>query len=375
MTTPNPLRQLHDHGQSVWLDNLSRTLLESGELRRLIEEDGISGITSNPAIFAAAIAGSDAYDRKIRSLADSDLDTVGLYETLAIADIRAAADLLRPTWERSSGTDGFVSLEVNPHLARDTAGTLVEAERLWQAVDRENALIKIPGTPEGVPAIEEALYRGININVTLLFSLEAYGEVMQAHQKAMQRRLDDGLALDTLASVASFFLSRIDSMVDKRLDAVTGDRAADARQLRGQAAVASAKAAYRRWQQTYGGERWARLAGAGARVQKPLWASTSTKDPAYPDTKYVEPLVGDQTVNTMPESTIDAFRDHGRVRPGSVEDGVDEALEIPARLAALGIDLDEVTDALVKEGIEKFGQPFDALLESLEVKRASLEAA
>jgi len=375
MTTPNPLRLLNDHGQSVWLDNLSRTLIESGELGGLIHEDGISGITSNPAIFAAAISKSDDYDRQIASLTGSGCDTVELYETLAIADIRAAADLLRSTWQRSEGTDGFVSLEVNPHLARDTAGTLAEAERLWHAVDRPNALIKIPGTPEGVPAIEEALYRGININVTLLFSLDAYAAVMEAHIKALERRLDNGLPLESLASVASFFLSRIDSMVDKQLDAVEGARADEAKNLRGQAAVASAKAAYSRWQRTYAGPRWERLASAGARVQKPLWASTSTKDPAYPDVKYVEPLVGKDTVNTMPEVTIDAVRDHGRVRPDSVLEGVAEALEIPARLAELGIDLDAVTATLVEEGVEKFEQPFDALLANLEEKRKTLAAA
>ena len=375
MTTPNPLRLLNEHGQSVWLDNLSRTLIESGELGRLIREDGISGITSNPAIFAAAISGSDAYDEQIGALAASNRDTVALYETLAIDDIRAAANLLAATWERSGGTDGFVSLEVNPHLARDTAGTLAEAERLWHAVDRPNALIKIPGTPEGVPAIEEALYRGININVTLLFSLDAYAAVMEAHLKALERRLDDGLPLDGLASVASFFLSRIDTLVDKKLDAIDGTNAEAARSLRGHAAVASAKAAYRRWQRTYAGTRWERLAEAGARVQKPLWASTSTKDPAYPDTKYVEPLVGKHTVNTMPDATIDAFRDHGRVQPDSVLEGVDEALKVPARLADLGIDLDAVTAALVEEGIEKFEQPFDALLANLEDKRETLAAA
>jgi transaldolase len=371
MTSRNPLQELNAHGQSVWLDNLSRSLIENGDLGRLIERDGISGITSNPAIFAAAIAGSDAYDDQIRVFARGAGDTIALYEALAIDDIRAAADLLRPSFERNSGTDGFVSLEVNPHLARDTQGTLAEAERLWRAVDRKNALIKIPGNPEGVPAIEEALYRGININVTLLFSLEAYERVMHAHQRALERRLADGLPLAGIFSVASFFLSRIDSMVDKRLDALDGAQAAA---LRGQTAVASAKCAYRRWQKLYSGARWDRLAQAGAQVQKPLWASTSTKDPSYPDTKYVEPLVGRQTVNTMPEVTIDAFRDHGRAVPDSIAQGVDEAAQVPARLASLGIELDEVTAALVEEGIAKFQQPFDTLLNNLGEKRAAFAA-
>lgn len=374
MPEPNPLRQLNQNGQSVWLDNLSRQLLESGELKRLVDQDGISGITSNPAIFAAAISGGDDYDAQIRSLADSDLDTIALYETLAIDDIRSAADLLRGVFETADRTDGFVSLEVNPHLARDTDGTLAEAERLWKTVDRENLMIKIPGTAEGVPAIEEALYRGININVTLLFSLEDHAAVMQAHLRALERRAEDGLPLDAIASVASFFLSRIDSQVDKRLDALT-DSQPEAASLRGKTAVASAKAAYRLWKETYSGPRWEALAEAGARVQKPLWASTSTKDPDYPDTKYVEPLVGADTVNTMPEVTIDAFRDHGTVVPDSVEESVAEALELPVRLSALGIDLGEVTDALVDEGIVKFEQPFDSLLSKLEEKRSELTAA
>ncbi|MGD8356772.1 MAG: transaldolase [Lysobacterales bacterium] len=372
MTNSNPLRGLSEHGQAVWLDNLSRTLISNGELHRLVDEDGVSGITSNPAIFSAAISEGDAYDQQIRELADRTGDTVSLYEALAIDDIRAAAELLLPVYERSGGTDGFVSLEVNPHLARDMDGTLNEAERLWHSVDRENVLIKIPGTPEGVPAIQEALYRGVNINITLLFSLEAYRAVMQAHLRALELRLKDGLPLDKIASVASFFLSRIDTQVDKRLDAL-GDQDAEATgSLRGKAAVSSAKSAYRMWRETYSGPRWAALEAAGAQVQKPLWASTSTKDPSYPDTKYVEPLIGPDTVNTMPEVTLDAFRDHGKVVPGSVEQGIEEALEVPARLSALGIDLEAVTEELVEEGITKFEQPFDALLKNLAEKRETL---
>lgn len=372
MNPGNPLQQLSAHGQSVWLDNLSRSLIDSGELKRLIQEDGVSGITSNPAIFAAAISEGGAYDDQIRALAGGDGDTLALYEALAIDDIQAAADLLHPVFEHSSGTDGFVSLEVNPHLARDTEGTLTEALRLWQAVHRDNILIKIPGTAEGMPAIEEALYQGVNINITLLFSHKAYGEVMEAHLRALERRLEHDLPLGKLASVASFFLSRIDTRVDQQLDAVAGQHAEEARALRGMTAVASARAAYRMWQETYTGPRWARLREAGALVQKPLWASTSTKDPAYPDTKYVEPLVGPQTVNTMPEVTMNAFRDHGRVIPGSVTQGLDEARHVPARLAALDIDLDDVTTNLVEEGIAKFEQPFDALLGNLEEKAAAL---
>ena len=372
MTIANPLHQLNECGQSVWLDNLSRELIESGELTRLIDQDGISGITSNPAIFAAAISGSDDYDAQIRTLAAREPDTMGLYEGLAIQDIRSAADLLRPVYASSGGRDGFVSLEVDPHLARDTDRTLAEADRLWSAVGRANLMIKIPGTPEGLPAIEEAVYRGINVNVTLLFSVEDYAAVMKVHRRALERRLGDGRELDGIASVASFFLSRIDTEVDKRLDAVTGDHAATARALRGETAIASARAAYRLWKRTYSGPEWARLEAAGAQVQRPLWASTSTKDPDYADTKYVEPLVGAQTVNTMPEVTIEAFRDHGQVVADSVEQGVEKALEVPGRLADLGIDLEEVTAGLVVEGIRKFEQPFDALLQNLEEKRAAL---
>ena len=372
MTIANPLHELNECGQSVWLDNLSRELIESGELGRLIEQDGISGITSNPAIFAAAISGSDDYDAQIRTVASREPDTMALYEALAIQDIRSAADLLRPVYASSGGRDGFVSLEVNPHFARDSARTIAEAERLWNAVGRANLMIKIPGTPEGLPAIEEAVYRGINVNVTLLFSVEDYAAVMKVHRRALERRLGDGRELDGIASVASFFLSRIDTEVNKRLDAVTGDRAAAARALRGEAAVASARAAYRLWKRTYSGPDWGRLEAAGAQVQRPLWASTSTKDPDYADTKYVEPLVGEQTVNTMPEVTIEAFRDHGRVVAGSVEQGVEDALEVPGRLASLGIELVEVTAGLVEEGIRKFEQPFDALLQNLEKKRAAL---
>ena len=372
MTTVNPLLELNECGQSVWLDNLSRELIESGELARLIEQDGISGITSNPAIFAAAISGSDDYDAQIRGLAARGLATMDLYEALAIQDIRSAADLLRPVYASSGGRDGFVSLEVNPHFARSGDRTLAEAERLWSAVGRANLMIKIPGTPEGLPAIEEAVYRGINVNVTLLFSVDDYAAVMKVHRRALERRLGDGRELDGIASVASFFLSRIDTAVDKRLDAVTGDPSAAARALRGQAAVASARTAYRLWKRTYSGPDWVRLEAAGAQVQRPLWASTSTKDPDYADTKYVEPLVGEQTVNTMPEVTIEAFRDHGRAVPGSVEEGIGEALEVPGHLADLGIDLHEVTAGLVEEGIAKFEQPFDALLQNLEEKRTAL---
>ena len=372
----NPLLQLVSHGQSVWLDNLTRTMIQDGTLDRRIAEDGLSGITSNPAIFEKAISGSEAYDGQIRELADSSMSTVELFEALAIRDIQGATDKLRGVFDATGGDDGYVSLEVSPHLARDTGGTIDEAERLWKAVDRPNLFIKIPGTPEGVPAVAEALARGINVNITLLFSLDAYRDVMGAHLEALERRVGAGEDPGGVASVASFFLSRIDVMIDEKLDAMVeaGEHAEEAAALRGRAAVASAKLAYRLWKGTYSGPRWQGLEAAGARVQKPLWASTSTKDPSYPDLKYVEPLIGPRTVNTMPDSTLDAFRDHGRAAV-TVEEGLDEAENDLRRLAAIGIDLDRVTDALVEEGIEKFIKPFDSLLRTLEQERARLAAA
>ena len=364
----NPLRSIKEHGQSIWLDNLSRQMLEDGSLERLIKEDGISGVTSNPAIFEKASTKGEAYDKQLKTLQEQGLGAQEMYEAVAVRDIQSACDLLRPTYEDANGTDGFVSLEVNPHLARDTRGTVQEAARLWEAVDRPNVMIKIPGTQEGVPAIRECLTRGININITLLFSLNAYDDVMEAHLAAMEERLEKGHAAAPVASVASFFLSRIDVMVDKMLDKMDNPKA---KELRGEAAVASAKLAYQQWKERYGGERWEALAERGARVQKPLWASTSTKDDSYSDVKYVEPLIGPQTINTLPDETVDAFRDHGKVAT-TVEDGVDQAKKVMSGLKDLGIDIDEVTDKLVEEGIEKFNKPFDSLLDSLKEKSKAL---
>jgi len=368
----NPLLTLLELGQSPWLDNLSRPLVTEGELAKLIASDGISGITSNPAIFHKAISGSDAYDEQIRSLSP-DLSAQQAYEALAIRDIRSAADVLRPVFDRSNGTDGFVSLEVNPHLAGDTQGTIEEAARLWREVDRENVLIKIPGTPEGLPAIEETLANGISVNVTLLFSLEAYRDVMQVHLRALERRRDAGQPLAQVASVASFFLSRIDTKIDPMLDALAdaGTHATACRELRGRAAVASARLAYAMWKETYTGNRWETLREAGGRVQKPLWASTSTKDKTYSDVKYVEPLIGPHTINTLPDETVAAFRDHGTAEV-TVENDLDLEQKRLDGLADVGIDLGQVTRELVAEGVEKFNQPFDALLAGLEEKRSLL---
>jgi transaldolase/glucose-6-phosphate isomerase len=369
----NPLILLTERGQSVWLDNLTRPLIQGGQLARLIREDGLSGVTSNPAIFKKAMTSGDAYDRQIRELASSGKSGVGVYEALAIEDIRGAADLLRPVYDRTEGVDGFVSLEVSPHLARDTRGTIDEAARLWEAVARPNVLIKIPGTEEGVPAVEDCLDRGININITLLFSLAAHKKVIEAYFRAMESRQARGEPLRGVASVASFFLSRIDTKVDKTLDGmIAASRdVEEAKALRGRTAIANARLAYRIWKEMHASDRWAKLAKAGALLQRPLWASTSTKDPKESDVKYVESLIGPQTVNTMPDETIVAFRDHGRVE-GTLERDVEEARRTVERLGAIGIDIGRVTAELVDEGIAKFIQPFDALLGALEEKRAAL---
>ncbi len=365
--TNDILKALDAQGQSIWLDNLTRDMIRGGRLAGLIRA-GVTGVTSNPAIFHKAISAGEGYDADIRSLAEGGADATAIYEGLAIRDIQDACDLFRPVHEASNGTDGYVSLEVSPHLARNTQGTIDEARRLWAAVGRENVLIKIPGTPEGIPAIQTCLTEGIHVNITLLFSLEAYGAVMEAHLAAMEARMARGLDLANVASVASFFLSRIDSAVDAKLDAL-GTSAATA--LKGTAAVASAKLAYRAWSAVYSGERWEKLKAAGARVQKPLWASTSTKDPSYPDLKYVEPLIGPFTVNTLPDETLDALLDHGTVAK-TVADQVDQAREALTALAGVGIALEAVTDDLVREGIEKFVAPFDTLLAGIDARRRTV---
>jgi transaldolase len=372
----HPLLELNKLGQSVWLDNLSRPLVRSGELARLVAEDGITGVTSNPAIFRKAMTEGDAYDETIARLAQEGRSTMEIYEALAITDIQDACDVLLPVYQRTEGRDGFISLEVSPLLAADTEGTVTEAARLWKAVDRSNLLIKIPGTPEGVPAVEACLARGINVNVTLLFSLEAHEAVIDAHIRALETRAGRGEGLSGIASVASFFLSRIDVKVDKQLTiiAASGEQAEAARALLGKVAVANAKLAYRLWEEKMDSDRWRKLAAAGAQVQRPLWASTSTKNPDYPDVMYVEPLIGPHTVNTLPGETIDAFRDHGRAAV-TIGLGLDEARATMAGLVALGIDIDQVTDELVREGVAKFVTPFDELLASLEAKRTNLTAA
>lgn len=352
-------------GQSVWLDYIRRQILENGELARMINEDAVRGVTSNPAIFEQAIAGSDDYDQALQELAAGGVEPIQAYESLAIADIQAAADLFHELYDRTEGDDGFVSLEVSPELASDTQGTIQEGRRLWAAVQRPNVMIKVPGTDEGVPAIEALLAEGINVNVTLLFSLEGYERVMEAYLRALEARAERGEPLERIASVASFFVSRVDSAVDDQLERIAaegdGPRAERARSLMGTAAIANAKLAYHRFQQVFDGDRWERLRRAGARVQRPLWASTSTKNPAYRDVIYVEELIGPGTVNTMPLATIQAFADHG-VAARTVDEGVDEARAQLQALADLGIDFDQVTDQLQVEAVEKFVTPFRKLL-------------
>ncbi|WP_419859759.1 transaldolase [Candidatus Palauibacter sp.] len=371
------LLQLQEHGQSYWLDNLTRGMLVDGGLARRVETEGLRGVTSNPAIFHNAITGSAQYDEDIARFTARGLGVEEIYDRLTIADVQGACDVLRGVWESSGGVDGYVSLEVSPHLANDTEGTVREARRLHDEVARENVLIKIPGTPAGVPAIRQALFEGVNVNVTLLFSIAAYEAVADAHTEALEQRIEAGRPVDDIASVASFFVSRIDALTDRKLDALADAAEGDSARgeaLLGKAAIANAKLAYVGFQQRLATDRWARLARLDARPQRMLWASTSTKNPAYSDVMYVEPLIGDLTVNTLPEKTIDAFRDHGRVA-GTLTDGVDEARRTMAELASVGIELDEVTDQLLAEGVEKFAVPFDQLLASLAERMARQPAA
>ncbi len=366
----NPLRKLEAYGQSIWLDFIRRGMLLSGEIQRLIERDGVSGVTSNPAIFEKAIAETSDYDEAIRALAGKSAGEI--YEELAVEDIRLAADQLRPVYDRTERRDGFVSLEVSPHLARDTVGTIAEARRLWGKVDRPNVMIKVPGTWEGLPAIRQLIGEGINVNVTLLFALPRYRAVAEAYIDGLEELAASGLPLQRTASVASFFLSRIDVLIDPLLEEKVreeGTFAGLAATLRGEAAIASAKLAYRMYREIFDGERFNKLARWGARSQRVLWASTSTKNPAYSDVKYVEALIGPETVNTVPLETLTAYRDHGDPAL-RLEEGVEKARQVLAQLHDIGIDLDTVTRQLEEEGVEKFVKPFDKLLDRLKEKSA-----
>ncbi len=371
----NNIKALLDEGQSVWLDDISRQLLQSGEFARQIEEIGIRGVTSNPTIFEKAIAAGTAYDDQVADLIRANKSAGEIFEAVAVEDIRNACDLLRPIYDSSNGGDGFASIEVSPSFARDPESTLTDVRRLWKAIDRPNLMVKIPGTAEGVSAIKTALTEGISINVTLLFSLENYERVALAYVEALEDRLGQGNPIDHVASVASFFVSRVDTIVDKAIDdkiAAEGPNA-ELSALKGKIAVANAKLAYATFQRIFGGERFARLREAGAKVQRPLWASTGTKNPAYPDTLYVDTLIGPDTVNTMPGKTIEGFLDHGTVAR-TVDMNVDEASAQVAALDANGIDLDALTRELEVQGIESFQKSFDALLAGVESKRQELAA-
>jgi transaldolase len=358
---PNPnLEALHRAGVSIWLDTLSRQLLQSGEFARLIRDYAMTGGTSNPTIFAKAITGSDLYDDQIRSLAaDGDRDTRELFFALALDDVREAARLLRDTFERSAGRDGFISFECTPDLADDTEGTIGQAVDLWRRLDQPNVMIKVPGTEAGLPAIEELTRRGVNINVTLLFSIERYEQVMDAYLRGLEARAAAGESLGSIASVASFFLSRIDTKVDSKLT--------DGSPLKGTVALASARVAYQRYLAKFGSERWERLERLGASRQRPLWASTGTKNPDYSDVLYVAELIGPDVVNTMPEQTLQAFADHGAVAR-TLDADVKGAVQVLRDAQAAGIDLVTVTAELEREGVESFCGSYDQLLECIESK-------
>lgn len=375
MANPNnPLLELKQLGQVVWLDSIRRGQIKSGELKNLIETDGLTGETANPSIFEKAIVGSSDYDEAIRQMADAKTP-LEIYETLAIQDVQMAADVFRPIYDQTLGADGFVSLEISPKLAHDTKGSIAEAERFFKALNRPNVFIKIPGTKEGVPAIEECLYRGININITLLFALQAYEDVAWAYIRALERRAAEGKPIERVASVASFFVSRIDTLADKLIEVElrsTTDvaRRAKLNALEGKIGIANAQLAYQAFKRIFGDPRFVALKAKGARVQRPLWASTSTKDPRWSDILYVEALIGPQTINTLPLETINDYRDHGHPRL-TIEQNVAGARQIFQNLAELGLDFDAITQQVLDEGVEKFDQALDQLLQSIETKRVA----
>ena len=370
----NNLIKLLDYGQSYWLDNLTRGKIKKGEIKNRVTQQGLRGITSNPSIFNKAISKGNDYDAQIKQLVREKKSVREIYEALTVKDVQDACDILKSVYDESNGTDGLVSLEVSPYLARDTEGTIKEARRLFSKVDRPNCFIKIPGTDEGIPAIEQCLYEGININITLLFSIQSYEAVALAYIKALERRLDEGKDIKNIASVASFFLSRIDVLTDQLLghyiipEKTTGEPRPE--NLLGKAAIASAKIAYQSFKNIFSGERWQKLSNNGAHFQKPLWASTSTKDPLYSDVRYVETLIGPHTVNTLPDETIDAFADHGKLIENSIEHDIDEARQTFENLGKLGVDINFVTRQLVNEGIQKFISPYDNLMKTLADKRS-----
>jgi len=372
----NPLVELKGAGQSVWYDNIQRGLLMSGELQRLISADGVRGLTSNPAIFEKAISGSEEYAGTLEDLARSGKSAQEIYEAIAIEDIQWAADLLRPVYEESGGEDGYVSLEVSPRLAQDTQATIEEALRLASQVGRKNLMIKVPGTAAGVPAVEHLIGEGVNVNITLLFARENYEQVAAAYIAGLEKLAARGGEVGSVASVASFFISRIDTLVDQKIEECLGevDTASERlalRSLQGKVAVANAKMAYASYKEACASERWQKLAAAGARPQRLLWASTSAKNPAYRDVLYVEELIGPDTVNTMPQATLEAFRDHGEIR-SALEENIEEARDVMAGLEELGLAMKEITDQLQADAVRLFVEPFDQLLAAIETQRQAV---
>jgi transaldolase/transaldolase/glucose-6-phosphate isomerase len=358
----NKVKSILDFGQSIWLDFLDRKIMDSGELKKLIEEDGIRGLTSNPAIFEKAISNSSTYDEDIALLSKKKNSNGEIFFGLAVKDIKRAADFFKPVYDETKGQDGFVSLEVSPHLARDTGGTIKQAKELWKAVDRKNLMIKIPGTAEGLPAIRHCISKGININVTLLFGLSRYRDVTNAYISGLEDRLNSNQPIDQVASVASFFLSRIDVMIDPMLEEKGLSK------LKGEVAIASAKKAYEIYQEVINSDRFKNLEAKGAKRQRVLWASTSSKDPSFSDVKYVEALIGKETINTIPMETLNAFRDHGKAG-NTLEDDLDKAARVLEQLKENGINIDAITQRLEDEGIEKFNKPYDKLLKKIEKQK------
>jgi transaldolase len=366
----SPLHKLSETGVSVWIDNLSRETVHGGELAQLMKEDAVVGVTSNPSIFQKALARGEAYDEQRKECAAEGLDLTETFIRLAEQDVSDACDLMRPVWERTGGKDGYVSIEVDPTLAYETEATFDQAVRFHEEVDRENLLVKIPATRPGLPAIEDMIAKGKSINITLIFSLQRYKEVVEAHLRGLERLVAAGGDPAPVASVASFFVSRVDTEADRRLDEIGGHD-----ELKGKLAIANAKLAYQHWLEAYSGPRWEFLAGKGATTQRCLWASTSTKNPDYRDVMYVEELIAPETVNTMPNETVAAFQDHGQVKPSSALAGIDEARQLIADLAAAGVDYDDVVATLEAEGVQKFADSFVELLDGIRAKRDALVAA
>jgi len=369
----NPLAELAKAGQSVWYDQMERKLITTGKLRRMIEEDDLRGMTSNPTIFEKAIAGSEDYEAQLRQVASQNKSRDDIYDELVLEDIGNAADIFRPVYDREKGGDGFISIEVSPLLARDTKRTVSEAKRLFARLQRRNVMVKIPATAEGIPAIEESIANGININITLLFSNDVYAQVMEAYLRGLERRVAAGQPIGDIASVASFFVSRIDTQADKQIEAriaqsKDANEKRDLESILGKVAISNAKMAYQQFKKVFSSPRFEKLRAQGARIQRPLWASTGTKNPKYSDVLYIESLIGPDTINTIPPATYDAFKDHGRVIM-TLEQNLDEARDVLAKFAKYGFSLEAITTSLTEEGVKSFDASFDSLMNTIEARR------